>query len=199
MHRVARLAALVLVVIGAAGVARADDWTDHAPLPFRIANNAVAVHEHDGTTYIYTFMGIDETRIWSGIQRTAARLNLTTGLWEALPDVPGTVGRIAALAYGFGDKVYLFGGYSVSAGGAEVSFAAVDIYSPKLAEIQCLAVQLEFQQLGVGKQLVARCVELARHNNVRELMVITSSDEFLQECGFDYSLPRQKRALFINP
>lgn len=83
--------------------------------------------------------------------------------------------------------------------GQLVGFAAVDIYSQKLAEIQCLAVKQEFQDLGVGKQLVARCVEIAKRSSVRELMVISSSDKFLQECGFHYSLPGQKRALFINP
>ena len=83
--------------------------------------------------------------------------------------------------------------------GQLVGFAAVDIYSKKLAEIQCLAVKQEFQSLGVGKQIVAQCVEIAKRNNVRELMVITSSDKFLEDCGFHYSLPGQKRALFINP
>ena len=83
--------------------------------------------------------------------------------------------------------------------GRLIGFAAVDVYSQKLAEIQCLAVMQEFQDLGVGKQLVARCVKIANDKNVRELMVITSSDKFLLDCGFHYSLPGQKRALFINP
>lgn len=80
-----------------------------------------------------------------------------------------------------------------------VGFAAVEIYSKKLAEIQCLAVQKEFQDTGVGKQLVQACVELAAEHNILELMAISSSAKFLKACGFDYSLPGQKRALFINP
>ena len=83
--------------------------------------------------------------------------------------------------------------------GVVVGFAAVEIYSKKLAEIQCLAVDSGFQDCGVGKQLVAGCVEIAARNGVLELMAISSSAEFLQTCGFDYSLPGQKRALFINP
>ena len=80
-----------------------------------------------------------------------------------------------------------------------IGFAAVEVYSPKLAEIQCLSVAAEFQDRGVGKALVDACVQLARENNVLELMAISSSKKFLKACGFDYSLPGQKRALFINP
>lgn len=80
-----------------------------------------------------------------------------------------------------------------------VGFAAVEVYSKKLAEIQCLAVHADYQALGVGRRIVTRCVELAREQGVLELMVITSSDRFLMQCGFHYSLPGQKRALFINP
>lgn len=83
--------------------------------------------------------------------------------------------------------------------GVVVGFAAVEIYSKKLAEIQCLAVEGGFQDRGVGKQLVAGCIEIASRNGVLELMAISSSEDFLKTCGFDYSLPGQKRALFINP
>jgi len=30
------------------------------------------------------------------------------------------------------------------------------------------------------------------------VMAITSSDSFFQSCGFDYTLPGEKRALFIQ-
>ena len=80
-----------------------------------------------------------------------------------------------------------------------IGFAAVEVYSRKLAEIQCLAVQGGYQQLGVGKQLLDRCKEIASEANVIELMAISSSEEFWKACGFDYSLPGQKRAFFYNP
>ena len=83
--------------------------------------------------------------------------------------------------------------------GELIGFSAVEIYSRKLAEIQCLAVKDGFHHAGVGKKLVAGCVDIAREKNVIELMAISSSDAFLQSCGFDYSLPGQKRAFFINP
>lgn len=83
--------------------------------------------------------------------------------------------------------------------GKLVGFAAVEVYSQKLAEIQCLAVAKSHQSRGVGKKLVEDCVKIAADHKVLELMAISSSEQFLQECGFDYSLPGQKRALFINP
>tara|TARA_B100000809_G_C14985198_1_gene475977 strand:+ start:579 stop:998 length:420 start_codon:yes stop_codon:yes gene_type:complete len=88
-------------------------------------------------------------------------------------------------------------GFVAREGGRVIGFAAVEIYSRKLAEIQCLAVNSDWQQRGVGKQLVGCCIDLARRENVLELMAISASDEFLISCGFDYSLPGQKRALFI--
>ncbi len=79
-----------------------------------------------------------------------------------------------------------------------VGFASVEIYSKKLAEIQCLAVADGHRRHGLGGLLVMHCVELARQRGVMEVMAISSSDGFLQNLGFDYSLPEQKRALFYQ-
>ena len=79
-----------------------------------------------------------------------------------------------------------------------VGFASVEVYSKKLAEIQCLAVRQDFQKQGIGKRLVRKCIELTEAEGVLELMAISASDPFLKECGFDYSLPNQKRALFYR-
>lgn len=79
-----------------------------------------------------------------------------------------------------------------------IGFSAVEIYSKKLAEIQCLAVCDEHRGRGIGGKLVSACVELARARGVMEVMAISSSDPFLQKLGFDYSLPDQKRALFFQ-
>jgi N-acetylglutamate synthase-like GNAT family acetyltransferase len=79
-----------------------------------------------------------------------------------------------------------------------VGCAALEIYSPKLAEVRSLAVARSAQGLGIGRRLVQACVERARQNNVLEVMAITSSDGFFQSCGFDYTLPGEKRALFLQ-
>lgn len=79
-----------------------------------------------------------------------------------------------------------------------LGFCAVEIYSKKLAEIQCLVVDSLHRERGLGGQLVKLCVELAKQRNVMEVMAISSSEKFLQDLGFDYSLPDQKRALFFQ-
>ena len=80
-----------------------------------------------------------------------------------------------------------------------VGFVALEIYSKKLAEIQCLAVDEKFRRRGVGRELVKRCVQRATDEKVKELLAISSSEEMLMACGFDYALPNQKRAFFLHP
>ena len=79
-----------------------------------------------------------------------------------------------------------------------VGFSAVEIYSRKLGEIQCLAVADGYQGNGIGSALVKACVDRAREKGILEVMAISASDAFLRQLGFDYSLPEQKRALFCQ-
>lgn len=87
---------------------------------------------------------------------------------------------------------------AVTDDGEILGCAALEIYSPKLAEIRSLAVSSNAQGLGIGRRLVNACVERARLRNVLEVMAVTSSDGFFQSCGFDYTLPGEKRALFLQ-
>lgn len=80
-----------------------------------------------------------------------------------------------------------------------VGFVALEVYSKKLAEVQCLAVDAKFRRRGLGRELVRRCVERAADEKVKELLAISSSEEMLMACGFDYALPGQKRAFFLQP
>ena len=89
-------------------------------------------------------------------------------------------------------------GFLAESGGRIVGFAALEVYSTKLAELRSLAVASEFQGRGIGKALVQACVNLARENRVFEVMAITSSDEFFQHCGFDFTLPGEKKAVFLQ-
>lgn len=79
-----------------------------------------------------------------------------------------------------------------------VGFAALEIYSQKLAEIRSLAVKETMQGRGVGSMLVNECVRLARSRNILEVMAVTSSDDFFLSCGFDFTLPGEKKALFLQ-
>ena len=87
---------------------------------------------------------------------------------------------------------------AVDEDGTIVGCAALEIYSRKLAEIRSLAVASSVQGQGVGRKLVEACVARAREQNILEIMAITASDAFFQSCGFDYTLPSLKRALFLQ-
>lgn len=89
-------------------------------------------------------------------------------------------------------------GFVAEESGVIVGFAAIEIYSRKLAEIQALAVSSQAQGQGVGTKLVELCVNRSKAEGVLELMAITSSEELFRKVGFDYSLPNQKRAVFLQ-
>ena len=89
-------------------------------------------------------------------------------------------------------------GFIAVENGAIVGFAALEIYSAKLAELRSLAVSPVHQGRGIGKALVNACIDRAKQQNVFEVMAITSSEEFFQRCGFDFTLPGEKKALFLQ-
>lgn len=84
------------------------------------------------------------------------------------------------------------------AGGRVVGFVALEIYSHKLSEIQCLSVDKTHRQQGIGRRLVLGCVEKAREHGVAETMAISLRDEFFLQCGFGYGLPGPKIAMFLR-
>ncbi len=79
-----------------------------------------------------------------------------------------------------------------------VGFAALEIYSPKLAELRSLAVSPEMQGRGVGKKLVQACVDRAHELQVLEVMAISSAEDFFLACRFDFTLPGEKKAFFLQ-
>ncbi len=89
-------------------------------------------------------------------------------------------------------------GFVAVSGDQLVGFAALEIYSAKLAEIRSLAVHEDFQGQGIGRALVQKCVDLAQRRNILEVMAITSADGFFKACGFDFTLPGEKKAVFMQ-
>lgn len=82
--------------------------------------------------------------------------------------------------------------------GEIVGCAALEIYSKKLAEVRSLCVAPSVQGMGIGKLLVQACLQRARQRDILEVMAITSSDAFFISCGFDFTLPGEKKALFYQ-
>ncbi|MFN0195251.1 MAG: GNAT family N-acetyltransferase [Planctomycetaceae bacterium] len=89
-------------------------------------------------------------------------------------------------------------GFVAEVSGRIVGFAVLEIYSPKLAELRSLAVAPDMQGQGIGKLLVKACIDRAIERNVLEVMAITSAEQFFRNCGFDFTLPGEKKALFLQ-
>lgn len=82
--------------------------------------------------------------------------------------------------------------------GKLVGTAALEIYSKKLAELRSLAVSPDAQGNGVGKKLVAACIELGEEQGIFEIMAISHEEAFFKACGFDFTLPNLRKAFFIQ-
>ena len=99
-------------------------------LPMAVTNNAVAVIATGPQRGIYSFLGLDSTKRWSGATTRAFVVDPVTGKSRELRSVPGERGRLAATTQVWHGRIYLFGGYTVDSAGAERSLPSVDIYDP---------------------------------------------------------------------
>lgn len=101
------------------------------PLPQASANNAVASVEIDNQQYLFSFMGLYSGKGYQDVHNKAWKINVSANKpeWQSISPVPSTLdlkGRLASIAVGIDDSVYLFGGYTVAASHEEVS--APDVY-----------------------------------------------------------------------
>lgn len=105
--------------------------TEKAPMPMAVSNNAVVEGWANDTAYVYSFAGIDSTKQYSGIHLKSFRYNTISDKWETLPDLPDTLGKIAAAASWVDSVIYIIGGYHVFANGNEVSSNKVHRFDTK--------------------------------------------------------------------
>ncbi len=102
-------------------------------LPAPVTNNAVASGRTALGWTLFSTLGIDSTKRWSGITRRAFSWTPGASAWSEIPPVPGPVGRLAANSAVVRGRLFVFGGYSVDSAGGEISHASVDIYDPATA------------------------------------------------------------------
>ena len=106
-------------------------WTELNSMPERISNNAVTQGvDGSGNVNVYSFSGIDSTKLYSGINLKSYRYNVTAFMWDTIAPLPDGQGKIAAGASTVKNKIYIVGGYHVNANGSEVSSAKVHVYDP---------------------------------------------------------------------
>src|SRR5574343_246126 len=106
--------------------------TEMNPMPEAVSNNAVTMANVNGVPHLFSFGGIDESKLQSGIHLRSYRYNTASNQWEQIPDLPDLNGKIAAAASTVKNKVYIIGGYHVAANGSETSSNKVHIYDPEM-------------------------------------------------------------------
>lgn len=108
-------------------------------LPIPMSNNAVALAEGlDGPT-LYSFNGLKSGKTWQDTSNAAFACIVSIKDCEEIASVPVSEGRLASSAITVGDKIYLFGGYTVAENGDEVSTPEVFAFDPTTKKYKRLA------------------------------------------------------------
>ncbi|WP_394223325.1 Kelch repeat-containing protein [Alteromonas gracilis] len=120
-------------------------------LPEPVANNAVASVTIDNTQYVFSFMGLGKNKTYKDVHNRAWQLAIDTNSfnehniktqWQKIPSVPSSLalkGRLASVAVGVDDSIYIFGGYTDDKNHNEISTPDVYKYSPIEAKYTLLA------------------------------------------------------------
>ncbi|MFQ5742995.1 MAG: Kelch repeat-containing protein [Acidobacteriota bacterium] len=115
---------------GPVGDAAAQIWHQGPRLPAPVANNAVAAVAGQGGVTVLSFLGMDSTKVWSGVTNAAYRWDFEGDEgWRQIEPVPGP-GRLASTVQVLGGRVFVFGGYTVAEDGSEKSLPDVNVYDP---------------------------------------------------------------------
>lgn len=125
------LPVLLFLILNTSSYAQKWTLTEAGTLPEAASNNAVCEGFVGETPYVYSFAGIDKTKLYSGIHLKSFRLNTLTGKSERIPDLPDTLGKVAASASRVKDKIYIIGGYHVFSNRTELSSNKVHRYDPE--------------------------------------------------------------------
>lgn len=119
---------VLLLVFSGLLFGAADSAVD--PLPDPVSDNAVSLMKVHGRLLLFSFMGIGSKKTWDAVTNSAFSLDADDGKWSAIRAVPGTAGRIGAMAAAARDNLFLFGGYVIDARGSAMIVPDVGIYHP---------------------------------------------------------------------
>lgn len=99
--------------------------------PKAVTNNAVCAATIGNQNYLYSFGGLDSTKLFTGINNCSYRYNINKNKWLRLPDLPDSLPRIAMAASRIKDTIYIIGGYHVFADKHEESSNKVHRFNIK--------------------------------------------------------------------
>jgi N-acetylneuraminic acid mutarotase len=112
------------------GLLRAATIPKFDPLPTPLSNNAVAQVKSRGALLFYSLMGIGAKKTWDAVSSAAYVLDPEGEKWEQIRPIPGPTGRIAAVAAGAREHIFLFGGYTLDSRGEEITVPDLNVYEP---------------------------------------------------------------------
>jgi N-acetylneuraminic acid mutarotase len=116
----------LILLLAAAPPVPAESLYDSLPQP--VTNNAVALLRNHRQILLFSLMGAGPTKSWEGVTNASYVLDVDVGKWNPIRPVPGTSGRIAAVAATARDHVFLFGGYVVDSHGRGMVVPDVNAY-----------------------------------------------------------------------
>jgi N-acetylneuraminic acid mutarotase len=90
-------------------------------LPIKTTNQAVSEGYIKNKSYLYSFGGLDSSKLFSGIHQRSFRYNVKAGIWKEISSLPDSLGKIANAASRINDTIYIVGGYHVFKDGSERS------------------------------------------------------------------------------
>ena len=116
-----RILSVFYCIILCAAVSAQFDIIAVGQLPEAVANNAVCEGFIGDKPYLFSFGGIDNSKIYSGIHNRSYRFDIQNGTAEEIDPLPDMRGKIAAAANRLGNVIYISGGYHVFQNGSELS------------------------------------------------------------------------------
>jgi len=97
-------------------------------IPIYTTNNAVAEGFVYGKPYVFTFGGLDSTKLYTGIHKNSYRFDVINNTWQQIDDLPDSLGKVASAASRVKNLIYILGGYHVFKDHSEKSSSKVHRY-----------------------------------------------------------------------
>lgn len=171
--------------LGSMSLVSAQSWTvtEMSPMPKAISNNAVVAKTVNGIPYVYSFAGIDSSKLYSGIGLDAFRYNTITDTWDSIPPLPDPAGgKIAASASVIDSLIYIIGGYHVLANDDEISSNKIHRYNPEtntyLTDGADIPVPIDDQVQGVWRDsLIYVITGWSQNRNVINVQIYNTATD----------------------
>jgi len=116
--------------------------TEIAKLNLAVSNNSVAAAKTTSGWQLLSFNGLSKEKDWRAVTNVAMGIDLKSKKTYFIDNVPFKQGRLASIAVTVNNKVYLFGGYTVSESHAEKSMPDVYQYDPQSREFTLFSQML---------------------------------------------------------